>query len=115
MLTIKEEDIEDDNNSESSMPEFGFDCKKNSNLRDFYEQTEKPNLYSYSSSYSNNKWKYGDRSQNKLGFVSDNEEEVAIATQEVRLDKIEDLNKAIESLDNTLFRSSLKEETLDVD
>jgi hypothetical protein len=86
LLTINEADIEDD--SESSMPDFAFDCLKNSNLRDFYQPDDRIN---------NKKQQYQQRSNGGLGFIDGDEQ------------KIDDLNKAIEELDNTQFRSSLKD------
>ncbi len=89
ILEVEEEDLKSE--SEESMPNFGFDFQKNANvIKDSYSEDQmqqgKKNKFR-----SNNK-----NAGNKLGFVS--EEEM-------------DLNKAIESLDNSLFRPSINADT----
>lgn len=88
MISIHDIQLEDEDEEEeeSSMPRFGFDCKKGIGLVD-------------------NKQKYGktyyqrNDSQNGcgLGFIDDED-----------VNGYTDLNKAIESLDNTQFRNSIK-------
>lgn len=66
---------------DDSMPNFGIDCKKN------VIESQEDNKYRYGKTHYN-------ANNQGLGFVQNEE--------------IHDLNKAIDSLDNTQFRDSIK-------
>ncbi|CDW84022.1 ibr domain containing protein [Stylonychia lemnae] len=100
-LKVSDADIVIEEEDDDDVPNFGINANHNG-TGDSYSQDNGNNKYKFRGHYGNNQ--HNRNSNNNgggasgLGFISDSD----------NLEKISDLNRAIESLDNTQFRNSIK-------